>query len=373
MIRRLIAVELLSHVIYRSGNKMRTVFWDYENDSVKMIDQRLLPFDFIIAEFDDYRDVAQAIKDMYVRGAPAIGATAAFAIALAAQQSKSNQKDHLLRDLETAAKILNDARPTAVNLSWAIQRQMSVAADDSLSDVESVRHLLIQKAQQIADDDVELNRRMGFNGAELISNGDTILHHCNTGALATVDWGTALGVVFAAHEQKKSLHVLVDETRPRLQGSRLTAWELQQRNISFDLIADNAAGHFMRTGQVDIVLVGSDRTAANGDVANKIGTYNLAVIAKENGIPFYPVVPTSTVDLNLDNGDLIPIEERPADEVLKAIDRPIAPSGITARNPAFDVTPHRYVTGIVTEAGIVYPPFRQNLRRAVESEQSGGA
>jgi methylthioribose-1-phosphate isomerase len=210
---------------------------------------------------------------------------------------------------------------------------------------------------------------MGFFGADLISDGDTILHHCNTGALATVDWGTALGVIFAAHEQGKQIHVLVDETRPRLQGARLTAWELQQRGVSFDLIADNAAGHFMRTGQVDIVLVGSDRTAANGDVANKIGTYKLAVVARENGVPFYPVVPTSTIDLELANGDLIPIEERPAEEVLKAIDRPLAPEGISARNPAFDVTPHRYVTGIVTEAGIVYPPFVKNLRDAVTRAQ----
>jgi len=228
---------------------------------------------------------------------------------------------------------------------------------------------LIQNAQKIADDDVKLNRRMGFYGAELISEGDTILHHCNTGALATVDWGTALGVIFAAHEQKKNIHVLVDETRPRLQGARLTAWELQQRGISFDLIADNAAGHFMRTGEVNIVLVGSDRTAANGDVANKIGTYKLAVVAKENGIPFYPVVPTSTIDINLAHGDLIPIEERPAAEVVNVLDRPIAPPGISARNPAFDVTPNRYVTGIVTEVGIVYPPYLKHLREAVNRAQ----
>ncbi len=180
-----------------------------------------------------------------------------------------------------------------------------------------------------------------------------------------MDWGTALGVIFAAHEQGKRIHVLVDETRPRLQGARLTAWELQQRGISFDLIADNAAGHFMRRGEVNLVLVGSDRTAANGDVANKIGTYQLGVLARENGVPFYPVVPTSTIDLDLATGDLIPIEERDMAEVLTVIDTPIAPTGITARNPAFDVTPYRYVTGIVTEAGIVYPPFTKNLRAAV--------
>jgi methylthioribose-1-phosphate isomerase len=306
---------------------------------------------------------------MYVRGAPAIGATAAFGMALAGRQSQATDRMTLLRDLEQAAEVLNAARPTAVNLSWAVTKQLRVATNEELEDVDDVRDALLAAAQKIADDDVKLNRRMGFNGAELISDGDTILHHCNTGALATVDWGTALGVIFAAHEQGKKIHVLVDETRPRLQGSRLTAWELQQRGISFDLIADNAAGHFMRTGQVNIVLVGSDRTAANGDVANKIGTYKLAVVAKENGVPFYPVVPTSTIDLNLANGDLIPIEERSQDEVLNAIDRSIAPAGITARNPAFDVTPNRYVTGIVTEAGIIYPPFVKHLREAVEAEQ----
>jgi len=351
------------------GERMRTVLWDYDNETVKLIDQRKLPFDYVIAEFDDYRDVARAITDMYVRGAPAIGATAAFGMALAARQSTANDRVIFLSDLQTAAKTLKAARPTAVNLSWAVMRQMRVATNEDLETVEELKEALLEMAQKIADDDVTLNRRMGFFGAELIANGDTILHHCNTGALATVDWGTALGVIFAANEKGKNIHVLVDETRPRLQGARLTAWELQQRGISFDLIADNAAGHFMRTGQVDIVLVGSDRTAANGDVANKIGTYKLAVVAKENGVPFYPVVPTSTIDLNLANGDLIPIEERPAEEVVNAIDRPIAPAGITARNPAFDVTPHRYVTGIVTEVGIVYPPFVKNLKKAVIEAQ----
>jgi len=344
---------------------MRTVFWDYENHTVKLIDQRLLPFQFKVVEFNDYREVARAITEMYVRGAPAIGATAAFGMALAARQSTATDRQQMLEYLETAAEMLNAARPTAVNLSWAVSRQLKSVTTKNLANHEEIRDILLKEAQQIADADVELNRRMGFHGAELISDGDTILHHCNTGALATVDWGTALGVVFAAHEQGKKIHVLVDETRPRLQGARLTAWELQQRGISFDLIVDNAAGHFMRTGQVDIVLVGSDRTAANGDVANKIGTYKLAVVAKENGIPFYPIVPTSTVDLELAYGDLIPIEERSPDEVLLAIDRPIAPEGTRARNPAFDITPHRYVTGIVTEAGIVYPPFKKNLQKAV--------
>ncbi len=347
---------------------MRTIYWDYDNDTVKMIDQRQLPWEFVIAEFDDFHEVARAITEMVVRGAPAIGAAAGFGLALAARQSQASDRMTLLRDLEQAADILNAARPTAVNLAWAVRRVLRIATDEELESVDDVRDAILAEAQRIADEDVEINKRMAYHGAELISEGDTILHHCNTGALATVDWGTALGVIFTAHEQGKHIHVLVDETRPRLQGARLTAWELHQRSIPFDLIADNAAGHFMRTGQVNIVLVGSDRTAANGDVANKIGTYKLAVVAKENGIPFYPVVPTSTVDLELANGDLIPIEERDEKEIVSVFGKSIAPKGITARNPAFDVTPHRYVTGIVTEAGIVYPPFVKNLKQAVESE-----
>ncbi len=349
---------------------MRTVFWDYDHDTVNMIDQRQLPWHFEVVAFDDYNEVARAIREMYVRGAPAIGAAAAFGLALAARQSEATDRLALLRDLETAASVLKAARPTAVNLFWAIDRLMRVATNEELETPDDVRRALLTEAQQLADEDVEINRRMAYIGAELISDGDTILHHCNTGALATVDWGTALGVIFAAHEQGKRIHVLVDETRPRLQGARLTCWELKERGISFDLIADNAAGHFMRTGQVNIVLVGSDRTAANGDVANKIGTYKLAVVAKENGVPFYPVVPTSTIDLNLPNGDMIPIEERGMEEVVTVFGKSIAPEGITARNPAFDVTPHRYVTGIVTEVGIVYPPFEKHLREAVARAQA---
>lgn len=344
---------------------MRTVYWDYDENSVKMIDQRQLPWNFEIATFTDYREVGRAITEMYVRGAPAIGAAAAFGMALAAQQSDASNRQSLLDDLEAAGERLNAARPTAVNLSWAVKRQLKTAANPALDEVDEIREALLTAAQQIADDDVALNKQMGQYGAELVPEGATILHHCNTGALATVDWGTALGVIFSAHEMGKNIHVLVDETRPRLQGARLSAWELQQRGISFDVIADNAAGHYMRTGQVDIVLVGSDRTAANGDVANKIGTYKLAVVARENGVPFYPVVPTSTIDLDLANGDLIPIEERSPDEVLCVAGKRVAPEGASARNPAFDVTPHRYVTGIVTEVGVVYPPFEKNLREAV--------
>jgi methylthioribose-1-phosphate isomerase len=307
---------------------------------------------------------------MAVRGAPAIGATAAFGMALAAQNSPAQTRDALLEDLEVAAEKLRAARPTAVNLAWGVARVLRATQD--AGDVEGIRTTALEEAQAIADEDVDVNRRLGAYGATLLTDGTSILHHCNTGALATVDYGTALGVVRAAHEQGKDIHVFVDETRPRLQGACLTAWELQKLGVNFTLIADNAAGHFMRTGQVDIVLVGSDRVAANGDVANKIGTYKLAVIAHENGIPFYACLPTSTVDLSLPTGDDIPIEERPREEItgLTFQGRPVAPEGIKVANPAFDITPHRYVTGIVTENGIAYPPFHLSLARMVHGGET---
>jgi methylthioribose-1-phosphate isomerase len=349
---------------------MRTIEW--RNGQVSMIDQRLLPAQFLVREYQDYRAVAQAIHSMVIRGAPAIGAAAAFGMALAAFESPARQRDALIRDLEEAAEVLRAARPTAVNLFWAVNRMLRRASEGEFQDLSALRESLLAEAQHIADEDVEINKRMGAHGATLIRDGDTILHHCNTGALAAVDYGTALGVVRCAHEQGKRIHVFVDETRPRLQGARLTAWELEQLGIPYTLIVDNAAGHFMRTGQVDIVLVGSDRTAANGDVANKIGTYKLAVVAQANGIPFYPVVPTSTIDLSLPTGDDIPIEERDPSEVTGLLwaegKRPIAPKGARVANPAFDVTPHRYVTGIVTENGIAYPPFDLSLRRMVSGE-----
>jgi methylthioribose-1-phosphate isomerase len=293
-------------------------------------------------------------------------------MALAAQQSKATNREALLRDLETAAEILRATRPTAVNLFWGIERMLRVATDEELEHLDDIGQAILKEAQRLADEDVEINQRMARNGAALVKEGDTILHHCNTGSLATVDWGTALGVIRTANEQGKNIHVLLDETRPRLQGARLSAWECEQYNIPYALIADNAAGHYMRTGQIDICFVGSDRTAANGDVANKIGTYKLGVVAKENGIPFFPVVPTSTVDLNLPTGDDIPIEERDPGEVtnLTLFGRPVAPEGAKVGNPAFDVTPNKYVTGIVTEHSVVYPPYAINLRQAVEEEQA---
>jgi methylthioribose-1-phosphate isomerase len=303
---------------------------------------------------------------MVVRGAPAIGAAAAFGLALAAQQSPATHVGELRQDLQRAAAALKQARPTAVNLAWALDRILKLTAALQGSAAE-LRAAILSEAQKIADEDVEINRRMAAHGAALIEDGDTIIHHCNTGALATVDWGTALGVIRMAHEQGKQIHVLVDETRPRLQGARLTAWELSQYGVPYDIITDNAAGYFLSTGQVQKCFVGSDRTAANGDVANKIGTYMLALAAFDNQVPLYPVVPTSTIDLSLASGAEIPIEERSSSEVLALTfeGQPTYPQGATARNPAFDVTPHRLVTGIVTENGVVYPPFDVNLPKFV--------
>ena len=348
---------------------MRTVFWDYETNETKMIDQRLLPEAYKIVSFQRYADVGTAITDMVIRGAPAIGAAAGFGMALAAQESRASEVTSLRADLQSAADILRVARPTAVNLAWALDRILGVANSFEGS-TDDLREAMLKEAQLIADEDVEINKRMAEYGAALIEDGDTIIHHCNTGSLATVDWGTALGVIHTAHEQGKNIHVLVDETRPRLQGARLTAWELKEYGIPFDIISDNMAGHFLYTGQVQRVVFGSDRTAANGDVVNKIGTYMLSLAAKDNDVPAYAVVPTSTIDLSLAHGGLIPIEERGQEEVLslELLGRKASPVGSTARNIAFDVTPHRLVTAIVTENGVVYPPFDLNLKKVVENK-----
>ena len=341
---------------------MRTVEW--QDGKVKMIDQLRLPSELVILEYADWRGVADAIKTMKIRGAPAIGAAAAFGIALAAWQNRDKGRPQLLAELAHAADGLAQTRPTAVNLFWALQRMNRVANAAGLKTPEAIVNALLAEAQHIADEDVAACKRMGRLGAELVRDGDNILTHCNTGALAVVDYGTALGVVRAAHEQGKRIHVWVDETRPYLQGARLTAWELQQAGIPHTLITDNMAGHFMSRGKVDIVFLGADRIAANGDVANKIGTYSLAVLARENGIPFYSVAPTTTIDLDIANGSEIPIEERDSHEVTHLREVPITAAGVQAAHPAFDVTPHRYITGIVTDAGIIYPPFEVGLRRA---------
>jgi methylthioribose-1-phosphate isomerase len=350
----------------------RTVWW--EDGQLKMIDQRVLPLVFEVFSYTCYEDVAAAIRDMVVRGAPAIGAAAAFGMALAAQQSPAGDRDGLLADLRRAKGVMDAARPTAVNLSWATSRVLNVARqvvppvlEDLRQGVDVIRSAVLDEAQRIADEDVDVNKRIGICGAEIVPPQANILTHCNAGSLATVDYGTTLGVVRAAVTAGKRVHVWVDETRPRLQGARLTAWELMRDGIPMTLIADNAAGMLMRAGKVDLVLYGADRVAANGDVANKVGSYKLAVLARENGIPCYSVVPTSTIDLALAHGDLIPIEERDRDEVVKVGSEQIAPDGVSVYNPAFDVTPHRYLTGIITEEGICYPPYEMSLRKAVEA------
>jgi methylthioribose-1-phosphate isomerase len=345
---------------------MRTVEW--VDGGVRLIDQRLLPERLETPVYRDYVEVGRAIRAMVVRGAPAIGITAAFGLALAGFQSLAGEPAAWRREVQVAAAALRQARPTAVNLGWAVDRMLRVLEAAPDLPVSEARQALLAEAQTMAEEDIAINRRIGEYGSTLIEDGDTIIHHCNTGALAAVDFGTALGVIVTAHKQGKRLHVLVDETRPRLQGARLTAWELKQAGISYDLIADNAAGHFLRTGQVQLCLVGADRIAANGDVANKIGTYPLAVVAHENGVPFYSVAPISTIDLALPTGDGIPIEERDDEEVLglQIAGAKVVPEGSTARNPAFDVTPHRYLTGVVTERGVARPPYLHTLARIVK-------
>lgn len=343
---------------------MRTVFWD--DHQLKMIDQRILPARCEVLSYRDHTSVANAIREMVVRGAPAIGAAAAFGLALAGYETASSSTRDLLAHLHASASTLKNARPTAVNLAWAVDRLMRVAesVDGSADDI---RNALLTEAQKLADEDVEINKRMAAHGAALIQDGDTVIHHCNTGALATVDWGTALGVIRTAHEQGKRIHVLVGETRPRLQGARLTAWELEQYGIPYEIISDNMSGYFLKSGRAQKVFFGADRVAANGDVANKIGTYMLSLAAHDNGVPVYAVVPTSTIDLSLANGDLIPIEERSSEEVLniQLNGESIAPKNARARNPAFDVTPNRLITGIVTENGVVFPPFDVNLKKII--------
>ena len=347
---------------------MRTVEWD--QGAVKMVDQRALPWKLEFARLETVEAVAESIRNMTVRGAPAIGAAAGFGMALAARQSDAVAVNALVRDLREQGDLLKAARPTAVNLAWAVDKLLQIATSGEFNSADDLREVLLSAAQQIADDDVAINGRIGAHGAALVEDGATVLHHCNTGALATVDYGTALGVIRAAFEQGKEIHVLLDETRPRLQGSRLSAWEMEQLGVSYDIIPDTAAGYFMKNGEVDVILVGADRIAANGDFANKIGTYQLAIMAQAHGIPFYTVAPTSTIDLDLPSGEQIPIEQRDPSEVTTPYGNPIVPAHFRARNPAFDVTPHRYLSGIVTEYGIARPPFTDSLKRAAAGEAS---
>lgn len=345
---------------------MRTITWNDDAQSVEMIDQRLLPHELKINSYTRYQDVAESIQTMVIRGAPAIGAAAAFGMALAGFQSGASSYEGLVQDLKEAGENLKKARPTAINLAWAVRRMLE-AAEGFTGSTEEIRDHLLNLAEEIADEDVKVNKRLAEFGAALIEDGDNIVHHCNTGALATVDWGTALGVIRMAHEQGKNNHVFVDETRPRLQGARLTAWELEQYRIPYDIITDGSSGCLMRKGMVQKVIFGADRVAANGDVANKIGTYMLSLAAYDNGIPAYCAFPISTVDFDLERGDLIPIEERDQAEVLdlSLMGKWVAPENASARNFAFDLTPARLISAWITEKGVIYPPFKHNLNAAL--------
>jgi len=348
----------------REETVIRTIEWT--EGRIRLIDQTKLPQEQAFLVLGDYREVAAAIREMRVRGAPAIGVAAAYGLALGAQQSEANSVDELLAEIRHISEVLSCTRPTAVNLSWALKR-MNRAAQQG-EDVAQIKATLLAEAQEIEAEEREANRRMGQFGAELIQDGFRILTHCNAGALATVEYGTALGVVRAAHEQGKRIHVYAAETRPRLQGARLTAWELVQEGIPCTLIADTMTGYFLSKGEIDCVVVGADRIAANGDVANKIGTYNIAVLAMEHGVPFYVAAPTSTIDLSIASGEEIPIEERDPEEVTHIQGIRIAPEGVTVANPAFDITPHYYISAIITEKGILQEPYEARLRKAFQKE-----
>ena len=328
---------------------------------VVMIDQTRLPLETAFVTCRSYIEVADAIRNMIIRGAPAIGVAAAMGVALGVLHS-SNPEADLPAICETLAK----TRPTAVNLFWAIDRMKRVYASVRELDLPQVRQKLVDEAQAIRREDIAINEAIGKNGAPLVPDGKTVLTHCNAGALATAGFGTALGVIRAAVQAGKKIDVFADETRPFLQGARLTAWELQRDGIETTLITDNMAGHFLKSGRIGCVVVGADRIAANGDVANKIGTYSVAVLAKENNVPFYVAAPISTLDLTLASGDQIPIEERAAKEVTEVQGRSIAPVGIGVANPAFDVTPNRYVSAIITERGVARAPFAESLRSLSE-------
>lgn len=342
---------------------MFTIKWN--GDSVTILDQRLLPHKETYNTYSHYRDVADSIRNMETRGAPVIGIAAAMGIALAARSVTSRNIEGFREEMGKVCDFFAATRPTAVNLFAAIRRMRNILGQGG--DLEAVRQLLEKEAMAVYNDDIEANRAMGRNGSKYLSDGDVVLTHCNAGALATGGYGTALGVIRAAVEQGKKIRVFACETRPYLQGARLTAWELLNDGIPVTLITDSMSGHFMRTGVIKKAIVGADRVAANGDVANKIGTYSHAVLAKENGIPFYVAAPLSTLDPSTKSGDDIPIEERGVEEVAFVMGQQIAPEGVSIRNPSFDVTPAKYVTAIITEKGVIENPASQGIMKFLKS------
>jgi len=336
---------------------LRTIEW--KNNSVVMIDQTKLPSELVFVKYTDYNDVAEAIRTLVVRGAPAIGVSGAFGMALAALQSSSESVESLLSDLEKAKKILFETRPTAINLSWGLEKIMEIAKQGKT--VSEIRDIVIDKAKQMAEEDINTNKKMGKNGAVLFQDNDTIMTHCNAGALATVAYGTALGVIRATKESGKNIKVIATETRPVQQGSRLTAFELKHDGIDVSLIPDTAVGYTMANGLVNGVVVGADRILKTGHVFNKIGTYQVATMAKQHNIPFYVAAPLSTFDLQSKPDDVI-IEQRKASEVTGIGDKKTAPDGIDVINPAFDMTPPELISGIITENGVAKPPFQESIK-----------
>jgi len=339
---------------------VETIQWI--DGAVVMIDQRRLPLEEKYVTCRSFQEVAAAIRDMAIRGAPAIGVAAAMGVALGVLRATETGLDAQMDEICAA---LAATRPTAVNLFWAIDRMKRVYAGVAGQPIGEIRRRLVEEALLVRAEDIAICRAIGRNGASLVPDRKTVLTHCNAGALATAGYGTALGVIRAAVEAGKRIDVFADETRPFLQGARLTVWELQQDSIPTTLITDNMAGHFLKSGRIGCVVVGADRIAANGDVANKVGTYSVAVLAKENGVPFFVAAPVSTLDLSLASGDAIPIEQRAADEVTHVFGTRIAPEGTLVENPAFDVTPARYVTAIVTEKGVARAPYEESLKKLV--------
>ncbi len=344
-----------------------TVEW--KENRVRMIDQRWLPHKIKWYECKSYKDVIKAIKNMVIRGAPAIGIAGAMGLVLGAYSIRTNSYELFLKRLSQISKEILSSRPTAVNLKWAIDRMLNLAYKMKGASVQEVKLALFEESKKILEEDIEINKRIGEYGKTLIPKKAVILTHCNAGALATGGYGTALGVIRAAYEEGKDISVIADETRPWLQGLRLTLFELMQDGIPVTVIVDSAAGYLMKTGKIDLVITGADRIASNGDVANKIGTYQLAVMAKEHNIPFYVAAPTSTIDSDISSGDQIPIEFRNPDEVLKIGRTYIGPKGASALNPVFDITPARYISAIITEKGIIKKPLSKNMKTFLSKEE----
>lgn len=351
---------------------IKTIEWT--DEGIRMLDQRLLPSEEKYLMLRSYEEVAEAIKKMVVRGAPAIGVSAAMGLALGASQSVGTSVADLEDDFDYMCKVMSETRPTAVNLFWAIERMREALRREksATEDLDEIKAGLVEEALNIFREDIEANRALGRFGAELLADGDTVLTHCNAGALATAgDYGTALGVIRGAIDAGKRIAVIADETRPFLQGLRLTAWELAKDNIPVTVITDNMAGHVMKSGKVNAVVVGADRIAANGDTANKIGTYMVAVLAKKHNIPFYVAAPISTLDLSLQSGDEIPIEERDGKEVTHIKEHQLAPDGVGVQNPAFDVTPNDLIAAIITDKGVARAPYVTSLRGLVGTNAVG--